>query len=64
MLQVEGRGLDCQLGNSISSIDPILPALGSTQPLTEMSTPRNLPGGKGWSVPKTDSLSAIYEPIL
>jgi hypothetical protein len=28
------------------SIDLILPALGSTQPLTEMST-RSLPGGKG-----------------
>jgi hypothetical protein len=32
--------------------------LGSTQPLTEMST-RNLPGGKGWPVRKSDNLIAI-----
>jgi hypothetical protein len=38
-------------------------ALGSTQPLTEMST-RNLPGGKGWPVRKTDNLTAICEPIV
>jgi hypothetical protein len=40
-------------------------ALGSPQPLTEMST-RNLlgRGGKGWSVCKTDNLAAIYEPIV
>jgi hypothetical protein len=38
-------------------------ALGSTQPLTEMST-RNLPGGKGWPVRKADKLTAICEPIL
>jgi hypothetical protein len=28
------------------SVNLIFPALGSTQPLTEMST-RNIPGGKG-----------------
>jgi hypothetical protein len=38
-------------------------ALGSTQPLTEMST-RNLPGGKRRLAPKTDNLTAICEPIV
>jgi hypothetical protein len=38
-------------------------ALGSTQPLTEMST-RNLPGGKGRPAHKTDNFTAIYEPIV
>jgi hypothetical protein len=38
-------------------------ALGSTQPLTEMST-RNLPGGKGRPVRKADKLTAICEPIV
>jgi hypothetical protein len=37
--------------------------LGSTQPLTEMST-RNLPGGKGRSAGKADNLTAICEPIV
>jgi hypothetical protein len=37
-------------------------ALGSTQPLTEMST-RDLPRGKGWLARKADKLTAIYEPI-
>jgi hypothetical protein len=40
--------------------------LGSTQPLTEMST-RNLPGGgggEGWPVRKADNLTAICEPIV
>jgi hypothetical protein len=41
----------------------ILPALGSTQPLTEMST-RNLPGGKGRPVRKVDNLTAIREPTV
>jgi hypothetical protein len=36
--------------------------LGTTQPLTEMST-RNLPGGKGRPACKADNLSAICEPI-
>jgi hypothetical protein len=36
-------------------------ALGSTQPLTEMST-RNLPGGKGRPARRTDNLAAIFEP--
>jgi hypothetical protein len=38
-------------------------ALGSTQPLTEMST-RNIPGGKGRPARKADNLTAIYEPIV
>jgi hypothetical protein len=37
--------------------------LGSTQPLTEMST-RNLPGGKGRPARKADNLTAIYEPTV
>jgi hypothetical protein len=36
-------------------------ALGSTQPLTEMST-RNLPGGKKRPAIRADNLAAIYEP--
>jgi hypothetical protein len=35
-------------------------ALGSTQPLIEMST-RNLPGGKKWLVCKADNLAVICE---
>jgi hypothetical protein len=38
-------------------------ALGSTQPLTEMST-RDLPGGKGRPACKADNLTAICEPIV
>jgi hypothetical protein len=38
-------------------------ALGSTQPLIEMST-RNLPGGKVRPVRKADNLTAICEPIV
>jgi hypothetical protein len=38
-------------------------ALGSTQPLTEMST-RNLPGGEGGSARKAENLTAICEPIV
>jgi hypothetical protein len=38
-------------------------ALGSTQPLTEMST-RDLPGGIGRPARKADNLTTIYEPIV
>jgi hypothetical protein len=38
-------------------------ALGSTQPLTEMSS-RNLSGGKGRSASKAENLTAICEPIV
>jgi hypothetical protein len=44
------------------SID-LITAMGSTQPLTEMST-MNLPGGKGWPTRKADNLIAICEPIV
>jgi hypothetical protein len=37
--------------------------LGSTQPLTEMST-RNLPGGKMRPALRADSLAAICEPNI
>jgi hypothetical protein len=35
-------------------------ALGSTQPLAEMST-RNLPGGKNWPAHRANNLAAICE---
>jgi hypothetical protein len=38
-------------------------ALGSTQPITEMTT-RNLPGGKGRPVRKADNFAAICEPTV
>jgi hypothetical protein len=38
-------------------------ALGSTQPLREIST-RNLPGGKGRPARKVDNLTAICEAIV
>jgi hypothetical protein len=38
-------------------------ALGSTQPLTEMST-RDLPGGKGRPAVNADNLTAICEQIV
>jgi hypothetical protein len=38
-------------------------AVGSTQPLTEMST-RNLSGGKGRPDRGADYLTAIFEPIV
>jgi hypothetical protein len=38
-------------------------ALGSTQPVTEMSA-RKLPGGKGRPARKGDNLTAICEPIV
>jgi hypothetical protein len=45
------------------SIDLITMALGSTQPLTEMSI-RNLPEAKGRPACKADNLNAICEPIV
>jgi hypothetical protein len=38
-------------------------ALGSTQPVTAMST-RNLPGGKWLPARKADNLTAICESII
>jgi hypothetical protein len=37
--------------------------LGSTQPLTEMST-RKIPGGKARAARKADNFTAICEPIV
>jgi hypothetical protein len=37
--------------------------LGSTQPLTQMST-MNFPGGEGRPVRKADNLTTICEPIV
>jgi hypothetical protein len=37
--------------------------LGSTQPLTEMST-RNIPGGKVRPARGSDNITAICEPIV
>jgi hypothetical protein len=37
--------------------------LGSTKPLTEMST-SNIPGGKKRPALRADNLAAIYEPIV
>jgi hypothetical protein len=45
------------------SIDLILPVLGSTQLLTEMSI-RNLAESKGRPVRKADNPNAIYEPTV
>jgi hypothetical protein len=45
------------------SIDSNPSSTMAAQPLTEMST-RNLPGGKGQSARKADSLIAICEPIV
>jgi hypothetical protein len=41
-------------------------ALGSTQPLTEMSTQQSSwgEGGKGRPARKADNLTAIFEPIV
>jgi hypothetical protein len=38
-------------------------ALGSTQPLSEMST-RNIPGGEWRPARRADNLTAICEPIV
>jgi hypothetical protein len=38
-------------------------AVGSTQPLTEMST-RNVPGGSGRPAREADNLTTICEPIV
>jgi hypothetical protein len=65
MLQA-GRSRDRIPMRSLNfSVDLILPtmALGSTQPLTEMST-RNLPGAKKRLVRNVDNLTAIFEPTV
>jgi hypothetical protein len=63
MLQA-GKSWVLFLMNSLKFLtDLILPALRSSQPLTEMST-RNLLGGKGRPARKAHYLTAIYEPIV
>jgi hypothetical protein len=46
---------------NLSNLSSCTMALGSTQPLTEMST-RNLPGGKKRPARRADNLAAICEP--
>jgi hypothetical protein len=48
---------------NLSNPSSLITALGSTQPLTEMST-RNLPWCKGRPACKADNLTAICEPIF
>jgi hypothetical protein len=60
MLQAERSRVRFLMKSIDFSIDLILPALGSTQSLIEMST-RNLSGGKGWPAHKADNLTAICE---
>jgi hypothetical protein len=52
-----------QIRFPVSSLDFSVVTLGSTQPLTEMST-KNLPGGKRRPARKADKLTAICEPIV
>jgi hypothetical protein len=66
----EGRGFKSRWGHWIffnwpnpSSRTMTTMTLGSTQPLTEMST-RNILGRKGRSARKAEYLAAIYEPIV
>jgi hypothetical protein len=62
----EGRGFEsrwCGFFFNLPNPSSRTMALGSTQPLTEMST-RNLPGGKGWPEHKADNLTAICEPTV
>jgi hypothetical protein len=47
---------------NVSNLSSRTMALGSTQPLTEMST-RNIPGGNGRPAGKADNLTAISEPM-
>jgi hypothetical protein len=61
-----GRSLD-RIPNEVDFFNLPNPSsrtmvLGSTQPLTEMST-RNIPGDEGRPARKAD-LTAIYEPIV
>jgi hypothetical protein len=61
----EGLGTESRRGGFLNLPNPSsrTMVLGSTQPLTEMST-RNIPLGKGRPVRKADSLTAICEPIV
>jgi hypothetical protein len=57
--------LTFQLGTSRKYVKPSsrTMALGSTQPLTKMST-KNLPGGKKRQARGVDNLTAICEPTV
>jgi hypothetical protein len=64
----EGHGFDSRGGHWIfvfnwSTPSSRITALGSTQPVTEISM-RNLCGGKGRPARKADNLTAICEPIF
>jgi hypothetical protein len=62
----EGRWFDSRWGNRFFNwLHPssCTMALGSAQPLTEMST-SNLLGGKGRSSRNADNLTAIFEPTV
>jgi hypothetical protein len=59
-VQFPMRSLDFSNWNNPSSLTM---ALGSIQPLTEMST-GNLPGGKGRPTCKAENLTAVCEPIV
>jgi hypothetical protein len=66
MLQAERSRVRFPMRSLDFSIDLILPAavaVGSIQPLTEMST-SNLSGGKGRSARGADNLTAICESII
>jgi hypothetical protein len=62
MLQTEGREIESRRGEFFNLPNPSsrTMVLGSTQPLTEMTT-RNLPG---WPARKADKLTAICEPTV
>jgi hypothetical protein len=61
----EGYGIKSRWGGFFNLPNPSsrTMTLGSTQPLTEMST-SNLPGGKGWRARRADNLTAIYKPTV
>jgi hypothetical protein len=48
---------------NLPSSSSLTMALGSIQPLTEMST-RNLPRGERWLVRKAENLTTICQPIV
>jgi hypothetical protein len=61
----EGRRFDEAIGFSIDLVPApaLYMALGSAQPLTEMST-RNFPGGRQRPARKFDNLTAMCEQIV
>jgi hypothetical protein len=65
LYNLEGRrfesGMRCIFFFNLPSPCSRTVALGSTQPLTEMST-RNLPGGKKRPAHRDDNLAAACEP--